>query len=168
MLISKMMAEIIENHSEFSGCPNSCNRFVSSRSWQTMKLPMILLWKGTSAPVAHLVERAEGPMPPPSPIDTGFGGLNSPQTILQAPQIEIWNITNQWSFGKFRNDKPLVKTFWRSSAPAMLPFSDVLVHYTLHALPLLVVLLCVTEMNINYQRSPKTKQFITAKNPAMR
>jgi len=23
---------IIENHSEFSGCPNSCNKFVSSRS----------------------------------------------------------------------------------------------------------------------------------------
>ena len=25
--------EIIEKHSEFSGCPNSCNKFVSSRSW---------------------------------------------------------------------------------------------------------------------------------------
>jgi len=24
---------MIENHSEFSGCPNSCNKFVSNRSW---------------------------------------------------------------------------------------------------------------------------------------
>jgi len=28
----KITTEIIENHSEFSGCPNSCNKFVSSRS----------------------------------------------------------------------------------------------------------------------------------------
>jgi len=27
------MTEIIENHSEFSGCRDSCNKFVSSRSW---------------------------------------------------------------------------------------------------------------------------------------
>ena len=33
MLISKIIIEIIEKHSEFSGCPNSCNEFVSSRSW---------------------------------------------------------------------------------------------------------------------------------------
>jgi len=31
MLTSKMIAEIIENHSEFSGCPNSCNKFVFSQ-----------------------------------------------------------------------------------------------------------------------------------------
>ena len=45
MLTSKIRTEIIENHSEFSGCQNSCNKFVTSRSWYTMKLPMILLWK---------------------------------------------------------------------------------------------------------------------------
>ena len=28
----KNKAEIIENHSEFYGCTNSCNKFVSSRS----------------------------------------------------------------------------------------------------------------------------------------
>ena len=31
-LASKMITEIIKNHSEFSGCPKSCNKFVSSRS----------------------------------------------------------------------------------------------------------------------------------------
>jgi len=28
-----MITEIIENHSEYSGCRNSCSKFVSSRSW---------------------------------------------------------------------------------------------------------------------------------------
>jgi len=36
LLTSKIITEIIENHSEFSGCPNSCNKCVSSRSWGTM------------------------------------------------------------------------------------------------------------------------------------
>jgi len=31
MLASKIITEIIENHSEFSGFPKSCNKFVSSR-----------------------------------------------------------------------------------------------------------------------------------------
>jgi len=31
-LISKVIAEIIENHSEVGWCANSCNKFVSSRS----------------------------------------------------------------------------------------------------------------------------------------
>jgi len=29
----------MENHSEFSGCVNSSNKFVSTWSWSTMKLP---------------------------------------------------------------------------------------------------------------------------------
>jgi len=33
MLTSKILTEIIENYSELSGCPNSCNKFISSRSW---------------------------------------------------------------------------------------------------------------------------------------
>jgi len=33
MLTSKIVTEMIEHHSEFLGCPNSCNKFVSSRSW---------------------------------------------------------------------------------------------------------------------------------------
>ena len=32
MLTSKIIAGITENHSEFSGCANSCNKYVSSRS----------------------------------------------------------------------------------------------------------------------------------------
>jgi len=32
MLTSKIITEIIENHSEFSGCSKSCNDYVSSRS----------------------------------------------------------------------------------------------------------------------------------------
>ena len=45
MLTSKTITEFIENHSNFSWYPNTCNKFVSSQSWYTMKLPMILLWK---------------------------------------------------------------------------------------------------------------------------
>ena len=33
MLTSKIITEIIENHSSFSRCPNSCNNFISSRLW---------------------------------------------------------------------------------------------------------------------------------------
>jgi len=33
ILTSKTITEMIENHSEFSCCANSCNKFVSSRSW---------------------------------------------------------------------------------------------------------------------------------------
>jgi len=32
MLTSKIITEIIEKHSKFSGCPNTCNSFVLSRS----------------------------------------------------------------------------------------------------------------------------------------
>jgi len=44
MLNSKIIPEIIENHSEILGAriAASCNKFVSIRSWQTMKLPLIL------------------------------------------------------------------------------------------------------------------------------
>jgi len=31
-LASNIIAEIIENHPEFCGCANSCNKFFSSRS----------------------------------------------------------------------------------------------------------------------------------------
>ena len=43
--------KFIENHSEFYGCANSCNKFVSSWSSKTIKLSVILLWKDTSVPV---------------------------------------------------------------------------------------------------------------------
>jgi len=33
MLTAKILTEIREKHSEFSGCPNSCNKFISSRFW---------------------------------------------------------------------------------------------------------------------------------------
>jgi len=32
MLTSKITTEIIENHPEFSGCMNSCNKFVTIQS----------------------------------------------------------------------------------------------------------------------------------------
>jgi len=44
-LTSNIMAELIENHYEFCGCANSCNKFVSSRPLKNIKLAMILLWK---------------------------------------------------------------------------------------------------------------------------
>ena len=44
-LASKIIAELIENHYEFCGCANRCNKFVSSRSLLTIELPMIILWK---------------------------------------------------------------------------------------------------------------------------
>jgi len=33
MLTSKIITEVIENQSELPGCPNRCNKFLSSRSW---------------------------------------------------------------------------------------------------------------------------------------
>jgi len=44
----------------------------------------------------------------------------------------------------------------------MPPLPGVPVHIILHAFSLLVVALCVTVMNTNYQRSPKTEQIVTA------
>ena len=44
-LTSKIIKKFIENHSEFSECLNSCNKFVSNQSWYAMKVPVILLWK---------------------------------------------------------------------------------------------------------------------------
>ena len=45
MLTSKITTKFVENHSEFSGCPNSCNKFVSSQSSYAMNWPIMLLWK---------------------------------------------------------------------------------------------------------------------------
>jgi len=42
ILTSKIITEIIENHSEFFCWVNSCNKFVSIRSCQNMKLSIIL------------------------------------------------------------------------------------------------------------------------------
>ena len=55
-LTSKIIAEIIENHSEFCGYTNSCTKFVSSWSWSTIKLPITVSWKSTSAHVAPLLK----------------------------------------------------------------------------------------------------------------
>ena len=63
MLTSKIITEIIENCSEFSGCPNSCNEFYSSRSWKTIKLPTILLCERHIRPRCPPFERAEGQCP---------------------------------------------------------------------------------------------------------
>jgi len=61
VLPSQIITQNIENHCEFSGCANSCNKFVSSRSWYNMKL---LLWKGISSPVV--------------PFRKGRGGRHAP------------------------------------------------------------------------------------------
>jgi len=66
---SKMIAKIVENHSEFCGCANSCNKFVSSWSWKTMQFSVILLWNGTSAPVAPFSKR-HGNTPVISPLSS--------------------------------------------------------------------------------------------------
>ena len=44
----------MESHSEFSGCANDCNKFVSSRSWYNIKLRMTLLRKGASGALPSL------------------------------------------------------------------------------------------------------------------
>jgi len=67
MLTSKIITKMLENHSEFSGCPNSCNKFVAGPTWQNMKLPMILLWKGTSVPVTPFW-KVRGAIPPHASI----------------------------------------------------------------------------------------------------
>ena len=73
-----------ENHSELSGCANSCNKFISGRSWWTMKLPMILLWKGTSAPVAPLFKEQRGNAPAMPP----FSGV--PVHIILYQKSPTW------------------------------------------------------------------------------
>ena len=45
----------------------------------------------------------------------------------------------------------------------MPPFSRVPVHYSTHTLFICCRLQCVIVINVNYQRSPETEQFITAK-----
>ena len=67
MLTMKTIPEIIEKHSEFYICANSCNKFVSVRSWQIMKLLMILLLKGNSALVAPF-QKAGGLSPSWNPV----------------------------------------------------------------------------------------------------
>jgi len=59
----KTKAKIIENNYELYMCANSCNKFVSGRSWQIMKLLMILLCKGTCAPVATPFKGQGGSVP---------------------------------------------------------------------------------------------------------
>ena len=44
---------IMKVHSQLPGCASRCNISVPSLSSKTKKLPMILLWKGTSVPAAH-------------------------------------------------------------------------------------------------------------------
>jgi len=58
MLTSDIITKIIENRSESSGFTNGCNKFVL-----TMKWPMILLWKGTDAPVYPLWKGRGGNAP---------------------------------------------------------------------------------------------------------
>jgi len=54
---------IIEKHSGIFACANSCNKLVSNRSRWTMNVHIILLWKRTTAAVAHLLKR-QGAMHP--------------------------------------------------------------------------------------------------------
>ena len=58
---SKIITKFLENHFEFSGCPKSCNKFVSSQSWFAMKLPMRLLCKAVVLEVGVEVVQAQPP-----------------------------------------------------------------------------------------------------------
>ena len=64
MFTWKIIAKVIENHSEFCGWANSCNKFVSSWSWKNTKLSVICLWKRTSTPVAAALSKGQGAIPP--------------------------------------------------------------------------------------------------------
>ena len=56
MLTSKIITEIIENYSELSGGPNGCTYLFQVDLDKPLKLPMILLCKGTSALLAPLLK----------------------------------------------------------------------------------------------------------------
>ena len=86
MLTSEVITEIIENHSEVSGWANSCNKFVSNRSCQTMKYPMILLWKGTYTPIAPLLKGQEGNAPVIPPLS------GVPATIQRS--LQTWQTSS--------------------------------------------------------------------------
>ena len=62
MLVS-VQQQCWSQNSEFCGCANSCNKFVSSRSWWTTKISMILLLKGTSGPVPPVLKVQRGNPP---------------------------------------------------------------------------------------------------------
>jgi len=46
---SRLITEIIENHSEVSGCANSCNKFVSKSILINHEITSDTLWKGTTS-----------------------------------------------------------------------------------------------------------------------
>ena len=71
----KIISEIIENHSEFYGCTNSCNKFVWSYL-ENIKFSAIPLWKGTSAPVV--------------PFSKGQGQYFRHFTALWRPWNYLW------------------------------------------------------------------------------
>jgi len=63
------ITKIIENPSQFSGCANSCNKFVSIRYWQTWNY-LWYCYEKVPPPRLHPVpfERARGAMPPLSGV----------------------------------------------------------------------------------------------------
>ena len=67
MLTSKIITEYLENHSDFSVYGNRCYKFFVVDPDNPLKLQRILLWKGTSAPVAPFWKRRRA-TPPSCPI----------------------------------------------------------------------------------------------------
>ena len=91
-----------------------------------------------------------------------LGARIAAKNMFQVDLDKLWITYDAVMKRHIRTRCPLLKG-QRCNAPAMPLFFGVPVHIILHALSVLVVALCVTAMNINYQRSPNTEQFITAK-----
>jgi len=60
MLTSRLITEIIENHSEVSVCANSCNKFVSKSISINHEITSDTLWKGTSSSSSVLPWKGHG------------------------------------------------------------------------------------------------------------
>jgi len=130
VLTSKTITKII-NHFEFSGCANSCNKFVSSRSLSTVKWPVILLWKGTFSPAAPLMKWQEGQFPRHS------RGLRRPccYGITYFRDYNAHRIIRRIKWSKIKISQTVFNSF--TVTPAWVPVSSEISHlrnFWLHAL----------------------------------
>ena len=197
---------------------NSCNKFVSSWSWSTMKSPMILLWKadvlemGVQRLQAHRQPFGFADILDKSPENPGKNGAQRCLTSNNGaeglhkntwrPFIGGYTKTrSSWSLWEKILGKRCTKNFLSKfgevgqnlSHPKNLPSTPMMTRYLRGRCPSFeraeekcpchasnlprpctyyftrtpftrcCRLQCVTAMNMNCQRSPKTEQFVIAK-----
>ena len=102
MVTSKITTEITENHSEFSWCRNNGKKIVWSRSWQTMKLTMVLsgpkkyFWRRFSMKSivmsTPLWWSGGGDASPPSPLCSRLVWISTSNTTMSCTFVQTLEI----------------------------------------------------------------------------